>query len=49
MMCERKPCRCNDRRNCTVLCGLEGKPGITESRENQTDIYRDPRLYSMNY
>lgn len=32
-----------------MLCGLEGKPGITESRENQTDIYRDPRLYSMNY
>lgn len=32
-----------------MLCGLEGKPGLTESRENQTDIYRDPRLYSMNY
>lgn len=32
-----------------VLCGLVGKPGIIGSKENQTDIYKSPRLYSMNY
>lgn len=32
-----------------VFYGLVGKLGIIESKENQTDIYKNPRLYSMNY
>lgn len=32
-----------------MFYGLVGKPGIIESKENQTDIYKNPRLYSMNY
>lgn len=32
-----------------MLYGLVGKPGIIKSKENQTDIYKNPRLYSMNY
>lgn len=36
----RKRCRCDDRRDVTVLHGLVGKPGIIESAENQTDIYK---------
>lgn len=33
------------------LCALWAgrKAGIIESKENQTDIYKNPRLYSMNY
>lgn len=32
-----------------MLYGRGGTAGIIESKEDQTDIYKNPRLYSMNY